>query len=321
MSDEPQLLAVNLVRSSGLPALTGHYLVEMLPQADLLLAEEHFAASGRQVLPISNATYLEPGDLLGVEHALWMRAPIAVIQSTNSAPAVSPPTNAPEVAAISDPSRSSCSHGLTLAYPLERLTPEQRVSFLRVWHRLPKHLREITFDSHDKGVDPCGHRGTRRRPPRIFRMFFPAPKRIFGSCFVCLNCVETSHSFKQCSHPFINASGCINPELGQLGTTAPRTAAGKNACCATAAATKQEDPEPALARAATTGQAGNTDRVSHTNPTPATMRKTLVPEIHSRSLTAPTVKTPIASHNYAPISSALHPYPISYALLGSRGIP
>ena len=33
----------------------------------------------------------------------------------------------------------------------------------------------------------------------------------------CLNCHETSHSFKQCQHPFINASGCINPELGQLG--------------------------------------------------------------------------------------------------------
>ena len=33
----------------------------------------------------------------------------------------------------------------------------------------------------------------------------------------CLNCHGTSHSFKQCSHPFINASGCINPELGQIG--------------------------------------------------------------------------------------------------------
>ena len=52
LSDEPHLLAVNLVRSNGLEALTGHclkaltghYVVEMLPQPDLLLAEEHFAA-------------------------------------------------------------------------------------------------------------------------------------------------------------------------------------------------------------------------------------------------------------------------------------
>ena len=33
----------------------------------------------------------------------------------------------------------------------------------------------------------------------------------------CLNCHEDSHSFRNCRHPFINASGCLNPELGQLG--------------------------------------------------------------------------------------------------------
>ena len=33
----------------------------------------------------------------------------------------------------------------------------------------------------------------------------------------CLNCHEDTHSFRNCGHPFINASGCLNPELGQLG--------------------------------------------------------------------------------------------------------
>ena len=33
----------------------------------------------------------------------------------------------------------------------------------------------------------------------------------------CLNCHEDTHSFRNCRHPFINASGCLNPELGQLG--------------------------------------------------------------------------------------------------------
>ena len=32
LSDEPQQLEVNLMRSNGSPALTGHYLVAMLPQ-------------------------------------------------------------------------------------------------------------------------------------------------------------------------------------------------------------------------------------------------------------------------------------------------
>ena len=50
-SDEPQLLAFNLVRSNGSQALTGHYLVDMLPQSNLPSVEEHFAASGRQVIP------------------------------------------------------------------------------------------------------------------------------------------------------------------------------------------------------------------------------------------------------------------------------
>ena len=98
LSDEPQLLAVNLVCSNGLPALKGHYHVEMLPQPNLLL-EEHAAASGRQILCTSGAIYLHSGNLLGVAHAPVMRAPIAVFQSTNSAPAVSPSTNAPEIAA------------------------------------------------------------------------------------------------------------------------------------------------------------------------------------------------------------------------------
>ena len=32
----------------------------------------------------------------------------------------------------------------------------------------------------------------------------------------CLYCHEDNQSFKHCRHPFINASGCLNPELGQL---------------------------------------------------------------------------------------------------------
>ena len=34
---------------------------------------------------------------------------------------------------------------------------------------------------------------------------------------LCLNCDEDNRSFKHRRHPFINTSGCLNPELGQLG--------------------------------------------------------------------------------------------------------
>ena len=32
-----------------------------------------------------------------------------------------------------------------------------------------------------------------------------------------LNYHEDTHSFRNCRHPFINASGCLNADLGQLG--------------------------------------------------------------------------------------------------------
>ena len=37
---------------------------------------------------------------------------------------------------------------------LKRLNSDQRSSFLRVWARLPPHLREIAFDLHDPGWTP-----------------------------------------------------------------------------------------------------------------------------------------------------------------------
>ena len=33
----------------------------------------------------------------------------------------------------------------------------------------------------------------------------------------CLNCHEDNHYFRHCRHPFITASGFLNPELSQFG--------------------------------------------------------------------------------------------------------
>ena len=45
LSDEPQLLEVNLMRSNGSPPVTEHYRVDMLPQPGILSMQEHFVAS------------------------------------------------------------------------------------------------------------------------------------------------------------------------------------------------------------------------------------------------------------------------------------
>ena len=76
----------------------------MLPQPDLLFAEDHTATSGRQVLPMVGAADLGPTELLGVPDAPLVRAPIDVFQRTDSAAAFSPSTEVSEVAAVSEPS-------------------------------------------------------------------------------------------------------------------------------------------------------------------------------------------------------------------------
>ena len=76
LADEPQLLAVNLVRSNGFPALTAHYFDDIRPQSDNVSGSEHFVASGRQVLPLTDVADLKPGDLVGVADALLLRVPL-----------------------------------------------------------------------------------------------------------------------------------------------------------------------------------------------------------------------------------------------------
>ena len=44
LSEEPQLVMVNLVRSNGFPALTGHCFVDILPQPDFLSGQKHIIA-------------------------------------------------------------------------------------------------------------------------------------------------------------------------------------------------------------------------------------------------------------------------------------
>ena len=79
LSNEPQLLEVNLVRSNGSPAPTGHYLVDMLPPPGILSMQEHFVASGWKVLPLTGVADLEPGDQVGVAHAPLLSVPLGAL--------------------------------------------------------------------------------------------------------------------------------------------------------------------------------------------------------------------------------------------------
>ena len=157
LSDKPQLLAVNLVRSNGSPALTGHYLVDIVPQPNIRSRKKHFVASGQQVLPLTDVADLEPGNLVGVADAPRLRIPLGALQHPMMAAGPHPgQTSDSQVsAAVSLTDAEGIAHAVPPPSPtlMERLNPAQRSSFIRVWARLPPHLREITFDLNDPGWD------------------------------------------------------------------------------------------------------------------------------------------------------------------------
>ena len=144
-----------LVRRNGSQALTRHYTVDMLPQYDLP-SDEQFVADGRRVIFLVGVSNLEPGDLLGVAHAPLMCASVDASQhdSQPSGPSSGPP-GANQVSAVTtSPLATAAATASPSPALLERLTPEQRASFLRVWERPPLLLRAVLFDLHGPGWTP-----------------------------------------------------------------------------------------------------------------------------------------------------------------------
>ena len=196
LSATPSLVPVNLVRSSGLPAPTGHYLVDMLPRDGLSCETEIFVANGYQNIPLSGFTDLELGDLLGTSSSPLTQIPVSALQVL---PTTSPPASAAtDVHALldnitvhddstppADPPKTPCDK------LLQRLTVGQRTSFLRVWDQLPQHFRDVSFDLRGSGWSPSvikwekffassptfspRPKPTSARAP-LFRSRFPSPR-------------------------------------------------------------------------------------------------------------------------------------------------
>ena len=149
-SDVPRLFAVDLVRSDASPALTGHCLVDKMSQPNLFSVEKHFVASGRQVLPLAGVADLEAGDILGVAHAPPIIAPLDFWKHDHRV--ANPPSGLFESLALA--ASPIAAPTLPSSAPLERMSSEQRTSFLRVWARLALHLRAVAFDLHGTGWTP-----------------------------------------------------------------------------------------------------------------------------------------------------------------------
>ena len=89
LTESPQLIPVNLVRLDGSPALTGHYMVDILPVNADSNPLERFVSSGRQLIPLTGYQDLEPGDVLGTASSPLLRVPLEAL-SLHDALAESP---------------------------------------------------------------------------------------------------------------------------------------------------------------------------------------------------------------------------------------
>ena len=74
---EHQMVQVEFVRRDGSPALVGHYLVDMLPQASMFCSEGQVVKSGCQRVSRAGVSFPQPGDVLGVAPAPLLRVPLS----------------------------------------------------------------------------------------------------------------------------------------------------------------------------------------------------------------------------------------------------
>ena len=154
LTESPQFIPVNLVRLDGSPALTGHYMVDILPVNADSNPLERFVSSGRQLMPLTGYQDLEPGDVLGTASSPLLRVPLEVLSLHDALADVSalaePPTSPQPVPS---PHITSDSPDAPPPELLDRLDSNQRESFLHLWHTVPPHIRRIDFALDAAGWD------------------------------------------------------------------------------------------------------------------------------------------------------------------------
>ena len=152
----PQLVPVHLIRLDGSPALTGHYMVNMITTHDYQDPSEHFVGSGRQTIPLTGYRDLEPGDILGTASAPLLRVPLEALAQHDV------PINVTPVAESLLPSTPLTETTNATPDPpdepppelLHRLDDDQRTAFLRLWNTVPPHIRQIDFALDAPGWEP-----------------------------------------------------------------------------------------------------------------------------------------------------------------------
>ena len=158
LTDSPQLISANLVRLDGSPALTGHYMVDLLPVNDDSCLSERFVSSGRQLIPLTGYQDLEPGDILGTTSSPLLRVSLEALSLHDvlaDVSALAESTTPPSPQPVPPPNITSDSPDEPPPELLARLDPSQRESLIRLWNTVLPHIRRIDFTLDAAGWDPA----------------------------------------------------------------------------------------------------------------------------------------------------------------------
>ncbi|CAB1117464.1 unnamed protein product [Ectocarpus sp. CCAP 1310/34] len=174
LGPESAFVEVDLVRSSGMPALMGEYLVSFKPEV--------------------GCAELEPGDIIGVSAAPLLRVPVDTLEAAPSSIPTGPTTSTspPRVNVVGpksgthrppDPASAPPPPKLPQQELLDRFSEAQRSSFMRLWDRLPAHMHDIAFDLHHPGWTP---EAIDRLADALveYSDVFSTSKTDFGSCTI-----------------------------------------------------------------------------------------------------------------------------------------
>ena len=155
LTDFPQLIPVNLARLDGSPALTGHYMVDFLPDYADSVPSERFVSSGRQLIPLTGCQDLEPDEVLDTASLPLLRVPLKALTPSSHPADVSALAESSTPPAVQPPPPPNTSDPPDEPPPelLHRLDHSQREFFLRLWNTVPPHIRRIDFALDAAGWD------------------------------------------------------------------------------------------------------------------------------------------------------------------------
>ena len=134
-----QLVPVNLLRLDGSPALTGHYIVDIISVHDDLNPSERFVYLGRYSIPLMGYDDLKPGDILGTTSLPFLRIPLEGLHPNRASDGAAPVAESPrpqrrrDLISLPPPPSTMPNAPDEPPPPLERLCSphdDQRKSFL-----------------------------------------------------------------------------------------------------------------------------------------------------------------------------------------------